>query len=69
MFKALKYKVVLLQNLTAAQIVEAFQLVAESMMLSSLPQETQEFWRMQGHSGTVANILNLSSGIVVRAIN
>eukprot|EP00731_Ephydatia_muelleri_P005466 Em0002g1642a len=52
MFKALKYEVVLLQNLTAAQMIEAFQLVAGSMMFSSLPQETQEFWRNQGYSGT-----------------
>ena len=48
MFTALHYNVVLLQNLTAAEMVEAFHLVAGSSLL----RERQEFWRAHGYDGT-----------------
>ena len=50
-FEALHYTVVLLKNLTAAQMKEAFQLVVGEKKFDTLSQDTQEFWRGRGYHG------------------
>ena len=50
-FETLKYTVILLRDLTAAQMVEAFQLVVGKMTFDSFSQSVQEVWRRRGYNG------------------
>ena len=50
-FETLKYTVILLRDLTAAQMVKAFHLVVGKMTFDSFSQSVQEVWRRRGYNG------------------